>query len=170
MDTTIEAQLSEITQFVLGQPPAGAGRCRGRVRAPPVLAGRVVIGFEVIRTKGSHRFLRHRDDPSRQTVVPVYRNDLPPERFVRYCARPASAGSSFSIFFEQLPRHFVEAVRRLSDASCAARSTTPSQPSPIKAPRGRGPQVFSISHPLPFTVRLWDGRSNRSRLRCAVRR
>src|SRR5437868_8780768 len=35
-------------------------------------------GFEVIRTKGSHRFLRHRDDPSRQTVVPVHRNDLPP--------------------------------------------------------------------------------------------
>jgi hypothetical protein len=26
-----------------------------------------------IRTKGSHHFLRHRNDPSRQTVVPVHR-------------------------------------------------------------------------------------------------
>ena len=53
------------------------------MRALPALPGRVVIaaleraGFEVIRTKGSHYFLRHRDDPSRQTVVPVHRNDLP---------------------------------------------------------------------------------------------
>jgi len=35
-------------------------------------------GFEVIRTKGSHHFPRHRVDPSRQTVVPVHRNDLSP--------------------------------------------------------------------------------------------
>ena len=53
------------------------------MRALPALPGRVVIaaleraGFEVIRTKGSHYFLRHRDDPNRQTVVPVHRNDLP---------------------------------------------------------------------------------------------
>jgi predicted RNA binding protein YcfA (HicA-like mRNA interferase family) len=53
------------------------------MRALPALSGRDVIaalergGLEVIRTKGSHRFLRHRDDPSRQTVVPVHRNDLP---------------------------------------------------------------------------------------------
>jgi predicted RNA binding protein YcfA (HicA-like mRNA interferase family) len=54
------------------------------MRALPALSGRDVIaaleraGFEVIRTKGSHRFLRHRNDPGRQTVVPVHRNDLPP--------------------------------------------------------------------------------------------
>jgi predicted RNA binding protein YcfA (HicA-like mRNA interferase family) len=53
------------------------------MRALPALPGRAVItaleraGFEVIRTKGSHHFLRHRGDPSRQTVVPVHRNDLP---------------------------------------------------------------------------------------------
>jgi hypothetical protein len=68
---------------------------------------------EVIRTKGSYRFLWHRDDPSRQTVVPVHRYDLPPgtprlRLFVRYCAKPASAAPSFSIFSEQLPRRFVE--------------------------------------------------------------
>jgi predicted RNA binding protein YcfA (HicA-like mRNA interferase family) len=34
-------------------------------------------GFEVVRTKGSHHFLRHRTDHSRQTVVPVHRRDLP---------------------------------------------------------------------------------------------
>jgi predicted RNA binding protein YcfA (HicA-like mRNA interferase family) len=48
------------------------------MRALPALPGRVErAGFEVIRTKGSHCFLRHQDDPSRQTVVPVHRNDLP---------------------------------------------------------------------------------------------
>jgi predicted RNA binding protein YcfA (HicA-like mRNA interferase family) len=52
------------------------------MRALPALSGRAVIaaleraGFEVIRTKGSHHFLRHRNDPSRQTVVPAHRNDL----------------------------------------------------------------------------------------------
>jgi predicted RNA binding protein YcfA (HicA-like mRNA interferase family) len=54
------------------------------MRALPALSGGAVIaaleraGFEVVRTKGSHHFLRHRSDPSRQTVVPVHRNDLPP--------------------------------------------------------------------------------------------
>jgi predicted RNA binding protein YcfA (HicA-like mRNA interferase family) len=54
------------------------------MRSLPALPARAVIaaleraGFEVIRTKGSHCFLRHRDDPSRQTVVPVHRKDLPP--------------------------------------------------------------------------------------------
>jgi predicted RNA binding protein YcfA (HicA-like mRNA interferase family) len=53
------------------------------MRALPALSGRAVIaalertGFEVIRTKGSHHFLRHRTDPGRQTVVPLHRNDLP---------------------------------------------------------------------------------------------
>ena len=54
------------------------------MRALPALSGRAVVtaleraGFEIVRTKGSHYFLRHRDDPSRQTVVPVHRNYLPP--------------------------------------------------------------------------------------------
>ena len=54
------------------------------MRTLPALSGRAVIaaleraGFEVIRIKGSHHFLRHRDDSSRQTVVPMHRNDLPP--------------------------------------------------------------------------------------------
>ncbi len=52
------------------------------MRALPALSGRAVItalervGFEVIRTKGSHHFLRHRNDPSRQTVVPVHRERI----------------------------------------------------------------------------------------------
>jgi predicted RNA binding protein YcfA (HicA-like mRNA interferase family) len=54
------------------------------MRALPALPGRTVVaaleraGFEVIRTKGSHYFLRHEKDPNRQTIVPVHRNDLPP--------------------------------------------------------------------------------------------
>jgi predicted RNA binding protein YcfA (HicA-like mRNA interferase family) len=34
-------------------------------------------GFEVLRVKGSHHFLRHRDDPSRETVVALHPGDLP---------------------------------------------------------------------------------------------
>ena len=54
------------------------------MRALPPLSGRAVIaaleraGFEVIRTKASHHFLRHRADHSRQTILPVHRTDLPP--------------------------------------------------------------------------------------------
>jgi predicted RNA binding protein YcfA (HicA-like mRNA interferase family) len=68
----------------LADRSAGAGCRRGRMRALPALSGRAVIaaleraGVEVIRTKGSHHFLRHSDDHSWQTVVPVHRNDLPP--------------------------------------------------------------------------------------------
>jgi predicted RNA binding protein YcfA (HicA-like mRNA interferase family) len=69
------------------------------VRALPALRSRTVIaaleraGFEVIRTKGSHHFLRHRNDPSRQTVVRVHRNDLPPgtHRAILRQARPSRA-------------------------------------------------------------------------------
>jgi predicted RNA binding protein YcfA (HicA-like mRNA interferase family) len=54
------------------------------MRSLPALPGRAILtaleraGFEVTRTKGSLHFLRHRDDASRQTVVPVHRKDLPP--------------------------------------------------------------------------------------------
>jgi predicted RNA binding protein YcfA (HicA-like mRNA interferase family) len=34
-------------------------------------------GFEVRRVKGSHHFLRHRDDPTRETVVALHTGDLP---------------------------------------------------------------------------------------------
>jgi predicted RNA binding protein YcfA (HicA-like mRNA interferase family) len=45
----------------------------------PSLSGRQVLkalerlGFELIRTKGSHHFLRHED--GRRTVVPVHRGE-----------------------------------------------------------------------------------------------
>jgi predicted RNA binding protein YcfA (HicA-like mRNA interferase family) len=44
----------------------------------PMLTGRDVVralekaGFSVIRIKGSHHFMRHSGDPTRQTVVPVH--------------------------------------------------------------------------------------------------
>jgi predicted RNA binding protein YcfA (HicA-like mRNA interferase family) len=50
----------------------------------PVVSGRDVIkvlgraGFEVVRVKGSHHRLVHRDDATRATTVPVHANrDLP---------------------------------------------------------------------------------------------
>jgi predicted RNA binding protein YcfA (HicA-like mRNA interferase family) len=34
-------------------------------------------GFFIVRSKGSHYFLRHRDDPTRQTVISVHSGDMP---------------------------------------------------------------------------------------------
>jgi predicted RNA binding protein YcfA (HicA-like mRNA interferase family) len=47
----------------------------------PTLTGRQVLralgrgGFSVIRIKGSHHFMRHDVEPSRQTVEPVHGNE-----------------------------------------------------------------------------------------------
>ncbi len=47
----------------------------------PTLTGRQVVkalekaGFAVIRVKGSHHFMRHGIDRTRQTVVPVHGKD-----------------------------------------------------------------------------------------------
>jgi len=41
-----------------------------RVTGKDVIAVLVQVGFEVVRVKGSHHFLRHRD--GRVTVVPVH--------------------------------------------------------------------------------------------------
>ena len=47
----------------------------------PSLTGQQVVralergGFSVIRIKGSHHFVRHQHDPTRQTVVPVHGSD-----------------------------------------------------------------------------------------------
>jgi predicted RNA binding protein YcfA (HicA-like mRNA interferase family) len=44
----------------------------------PMLTGRDVVralekaGFSVVRIKGSHHFMRHAIDPTRQTVVPAH--------------------------------------------------------------------------------------------------
>ena len=77
------------------------------MRALPALSGRAVIaaldraGFEVIRTKGSHHFLRHRSDPSRQTVVRYIGTISRPAHFARYCGKRASAAPSSSTFCER---------------------------------------------------------------------
>jgi predicted RNA binding protein YcfA (HicA-like mRNA interferase family) len=34
-------------------------------------------GFQVVRVKGSHHFLRHKDDPRRETVIALHSGDLP---------------------------------------------------------------------------------------------
>lgn len=50
----------------------------------PVASGRQVIraleraGFIVVRSRGSHHFLRHQTDPTRRAIVPVHAGDLPP--------------------------------------------------------------------------------------------
>jgi predicted RNA binding protein YcfA (HicA-like mRNA interferase family) len=45
-------------------------------------------GFTVVRSKGSHHYLRHRDDPSRRTVIAVHPGDIP-EGTVRSILRQA---------------------------------------------------------------------------------
>ncbi len=44
-----------------------------RLTGPQVIAALHKAGFEVIRSKGSHHFLRHAD--GRATVVPVHRGE-----------------------------------------------------------------------------------------------
>jgi predicted RNA binding protein YcfA (HicA-like mRNA interferase family) len=44
-----------------------------RVSGKDFLSAIAKIGFEVIRVKGSHHFIRHPD--GRSTVVPVHRNE-----------------------------------------------------------------------------------------------
>jgi predicted RNA binding protein YcfA (HicA-like mRNA interferase family) len=96
--------------FRLADRSAGTGRRRRRMRALPALRGRAVIaaleraGFEVIRTKGSHHFLRHRNDPSRQTVVPVHRNDLPPGALRAMLRQARLSRAQFLICSEQKAR------------------------------------------------------------------
>jgi predicted RNA binding protein YcfA (HicA-like mRNA interferase family) len=34
-------------------------------------------GFVVVRSKGSHHFLEHRNDHTRRTVISMHRGDLP---------------------------------------------------------------------------------------------
>jgi predicted RNA binding protein YcfA (HicA-like mRNA interferase family) len=87
------------------------------MRAMPALPGRAVVaaleraGFEVVRTKGSHHFLRHRDDPGRQTVVPVHRNDLPPGTLRGMRGKRASTEPGFLIFSERLCQHLLRRFR-----------------------------------------------------------
>lgn len=50
-------------------------------RRLPSLSGRRIIsalergGFVVVRIKGSHHMVEHKDDPARRTVVPVHGNE-----------------------------------------------------------------------------------------------
>ena len=68
---------------------------RGMSRRLPALKARDVIralekaGFVVVRIKGSHHFIVHRDDKTRMTNVPAHASrDLP----ARYLARHHQAG------------------------------------------------------------------------------
>ncbi|MCJ7788096.1 MAG: type II toxin-antitoxin system HicA family toxin [Methyloceanibacter sp.] len=47
------------------------------VSARDMLSALRRAGFVIVRIKGSHHFLRHKDDPSRETVVALHTGDLP---------------------------------------------------------------------------------------------
>jgi predicted RNA binding protein YcfA (HicA-like mRNA interferase family) len=42
-----------------------------------MLAALQRAGFRVVRVKGSHHFLRHNEDPRRETVIALHPGDLP---------------------------------------------------------------------------------------------
>ena len=42
-----------------------------------MLAALQRAGFRVVHVKGSHHFLRHKDDPRRETVIALHPGDLP---------------------------------------------------------------------------------------------
>lgn len=47
-----------------------------QVRPKEMIAALQRAGFVVVRTKGSHHFMVHRDDPTRWTTVAMHGNDL----------------------------------------------------------------------------------------------
>jgi predicted RNA binding protein YcfA (HicA-like mRNA interferase family) len=48
-----------------------------QVTARKLLAALQRGGFVVDRVKGSHHFLRHKDDPARRTVIALHSGDIP---------------------------------------------------------------------------------------------
>jgi predicted RNA binding protein YcfA (HicA-like mRNA interferase family) len=48
-----------------------------QVTARKLLAALQRGGFVVDRVKGSHHFLRHKDDPERRTVIALHSGDMP---------------------------------------------------------------------------------------------
>jgi len=47
------------------------------VSARDMLSALKRAGFIIVRVKGSHHFLRHKDDPRRETVIALHPGDLP---------------------------------------------------------------------------------------------
>ena len=78
------------------------------MRALPAVPGRAVIavlersGFEMIRTKGSHYFLRHRADPVGKQWCRCISAIYHPARFARYCGKRTLAAPSSSTFSERV--------------------------------------------------------------------
>jgi predicted RNA binding protein YcfA (HicA-like mRNA interferase family) len=75
-------------------------------RLPSVPPSRVIAAlerahFRIVRIRGSHHFMRHEADPSRQTIVPLHRRDLPPGT-LRAILRQAGL----------TPAEFIELLRR----------------------------------------------------------
>jgi predicted RNA binding protein YcfA (HicA-like mRNA interferase family) len=48
-----------------------------RLTARAVIAALQRAGFLIERIRGSHHFLRHKEDPTRRTVVALHRGDVP---------------------------------------------------------------------------------------------
>ena len=48
-----------------------------RVTARQMLTVLERAGFLIVRTRGSHHFLRHRDDANRTTVIALHPGELP---------------------------------------------------------------------------------------------
>jgi predicted RNA binding protein YcfA (HicA-like mRNA interferase family) len=48
-----------------------------QVKPREMIAALQRAGFLIERIRGSHHFLRHRDDPTRRTVVALHAGDVP---------------------------------------------------------------------------------------------
>ena len=49
-----------------------------QVKPREMIAALQRSGFVIVRTKGSHHFMVHRDDPKRWATVAMHPGDLPP--------------------------------------------------------------------------------------------
>jgi predicted RNA binding protein YcfA (HicA-like mRNA interferase family) len=48
-----------------------------RLGARRILAALQRAGFVIVRSKGSHHFLQHKNDPRRRTIIAMHPGDLP---------------------------------------------------------------------------------------------
>jgi predicted RNA binding protein YcfA (HicA-like mRNA interferase family) len=48
-----------------------------QITARQMLSALQRAGFFIVRSRGSHHFLQHQDDPTRRTVIAIHPGDLP---------------------------------------------------------------------------------------------
>jgi predicted RNA binding protein YcfA (HicA-like mRNA interferase family) len=82
------------------------------LKADEVIRALEKAGFEVTRIKGSHHIMRHIDDPSRGTVVPVHSGkDIKRGLLRKIIADAGLTADEFKALLRNLPSGFIGALQ-----------------------------------------------------------